>query len=643
MKVKFVEPSAHLIASSLALGKNEVVEAWSNRYNSHFSTDGENRINSVYKAHGGDRERDEYVSAAKTVEYAGRGCYEAYARKNSKTDSYEDYIYNILGQRHNCFSADTEVLTADGWKLWPDVAMDDEFATLNKEGEIEYQHPSELIEQDFDGEMVHVDGKGADQLVTPNHRLLACITTTKAGRKKEDFSLIPAEQLAGTSFALRKDGYLKTESSGVGEPLAWLFGFFAGDGRIEKKWNNQLAFHMSKERKINALYEVCKKLGYEVTVRWEEERENTGYFSVNIPADLVPVFRSFYLEDGQKTIPQDIIMSLSREESQALLDGMIDSDGSRAKNKNDIVFDSTSKSLRDAFMQVALHAGLAANEVEGSNHPAGTVNVINGKEATLKRDSKRLVLVQNWLRPEINKRATANKSVTRYEKYTGKVYCATVPNHTLYVRRKGKPSWSGNSVLEHTSFTIELDGISRAATHEIVRHRHFSFSQESQRFVFKEDGLRMVVPPALVERLTDDEQRIYQQALNGDMFSIVSYAGSSDALQQIVKLKNLFAQTMMQANEMRDILKTDGATRKQASEAARALYPNCAATKIVVTGNARSWLEFISKRHSGAADAELQMIAELVWSILRYTMPEVFSDKPAELWLDEAEQKGVQK
>ena len=90
----------------------------------------------------------------------------------------------------------------------------------------------------------------------------------------------------------------------------------------------------------------------------------------------------------------------------------------------------------------------------------------------------------------------------------------------------------------------------------------------------------MVVPPALVERLTDDEQRIYQQALNGDMFSIVSYAGSSDALQQIVKLKNLFAQTMMQANEMRDILKTDGATRKQASEAARALYPNCAATKI---------------------------------------------------------------
>lgn len=300
MKVKFVEPSAHLIASSLALGKNEVVEAWSNRYNSHFSTDGENRINSVYKAHGGDRERDEYVSAAKTVEYAGRGCYEAYSRKNSKTDSYEDYIYNILRNRHF-------------------------------------------------------------------------------------------------------------------------------------------------------------------------------------------------------------------------------------------------------------------------------------------------------------------------------------------------------SVLEHTSFTIELDGISRAATHEIVRHRHFSFSQESQRFVFKEDGLRMVVPPALVERLTDDEQRIYQQALNGDMFSIVSYAGSSDALQQIVKLKNLFAQTMMQANEMRDILKTNGATRKQASEAARALYPNCAATKIVVTGNARSWLEFISKRHSGAADAELQMIAELVWSILRYTMPEVFSDKPAELWLDEAEQKGGQK
>ena len=300
MKVKFVEPSAHLIASSLALGKNEVVEAWSNRYNPHFSIDGENRINSVYKAHGGDRERDKLVSAAKTVEYAGRGCYEAYARKNSKTDSYEGYIYNILKQKHF-------------------------------------------------------------------------------------------------------------------------------------------------------------------------------------------------------------------------------------------------------------------------------------------------------------------------------------------------------SVLEHTSFTIELDGISRAATHEIVRHRHFSFSQESQRFVFKEDGLRMVVPPALAERLPENEQKMYQQALNGDNFAMIANADSSDALKQIVKLKNLFAQTMIQANEMRDVLKTDGATRKQASEAARALYPNCAATKIVVTGNARSWLEFISKRSSGAADAELQMIAELVWEILRYSMPEVFLDEPAELWLDEAEQKGVQK
>ena len=100
MKIKFVEPSAHLLPRSLPLGGGESVKAWSNQYMPHFSMGGDNRINSVYEAFNGRRYRDKETVPAKTVEYAGRGCYEAYSRKNSKTDSYEDYIYNILKQKH---------------------------------------------------------------------------------------------------------------------------------------------------------------------------------------------------------------------------------------------------------------------------------------------------------------------------------------------------------------------------------------------------------------------------------------------------------------------------------------------------------------------------------------------------------------
>src|SRR5690606_12172995 len=52
------------------------------------------------------------------------------------------------------------------------------------------------------------------------------------------------------------------------------------------------------------------------------------------------------------------------------------------------------------------------------------------------------------------------------------------------------------SVLEHANITVAIRGVSRAFTHELVRHRHFSYSQLSQRFV-DESEARFVIPPAI--------------------------------------------------------------------------------------------------------------------------------------------------
>jgi len=122
------------------------------------------------------------------------------------------------------------------------------------------------------------------------------------------------------------------------------------------------------------------------------------------------------------------------------------------------------------------------------------------------------------------------------------------------------------SVLEHNAFTFYITGVSRSFTHEQVRHRHLSFSQLSQRYVDHSDP-ELIVPPVLAE----------------------------DGLARLA-----IAEAQMHASrEYRYLLERAealGLDRKAARGAARAVLPEATETKIVITGNARTWREVIAKR-----------------------------------------------
>ena len=146
------------------------------------------------------------------------------------------------------------------------------------------------------------------------------------------------------------------------------------------------------------------------------------------------------------------------------------------------------------------------------------------------------------------------------------------------------------SVLEHANYTFLVTGVSRSLTHELVRHRHFSFSQLSQRFVDAED-MEAILPPAL--RGTDMEYLIPQ-------------------VMEDAKVLYGFIQRR---------LRSAGFTKKQANEAARSVLPNCTATEIAITGNIRTFREFILKRRSIYADAEIQELATEIGKILKAEAP----------------------
>ncbi|HEY1575082.1 MAG TPA: FAD-dependent thymidylate synthase [Pseudonocardiaceae bacterium] len=159
------------------------------------------------------------------------------------------------------------------------------------------------------------------------------------------------------------------------------------------------------------------------------------------------------------------------------------------------------------------------------------------------------------------------------------------------------------SVLEHGSVTFYLTGVSRSLTHELIRHRHFSYSQLSQRYV-PEKRAAMVEPEVIASDPVLHEK--FQAAAEA------SVAAYNDLL---TGLEERFA------DEPNPTLR-----RKQARQAARAVLPNATETRIVVTGNYRAWRHFIAMRATEHADVEIRSLAVECLRQLQKAASNVFED-----------------
>lgn len=159
------------------------------------------------------------------------------------------------------------------------------------------------------------------------------------------------------------------------------------------------------------------------------------------------------------------------------------------------------------------------------------------------------------------------------------------------------------SVLEHSSATFYVAEVSRSLSHELVRHRHLSFSQLSQRFIDEENAMA-VVPPAIEMFDAEYKNGLGLTKIVGVLMHEANYA-----------YERLVAQ-----------LVSAGYTRKQAREAARCVLPNATETKFVVTGNLRAWRDVLKRRLAPAADAEMQLFAREVLKLLLDLAPNTFQD-----------------
>ncbi|MDA1359408.1 FAD-dependent thymidylate synthase [Glycomyces luteolus] len=159
------------------------------------------------------------------------------------------------------------------------------------------------------------------------------------------------------------------------------------------------------------------------------------------------------------------------------------------------------------------------------------------------------------------------------------------------------------SVLEHGTVSFYLSGISRSLTHELIRHRHFSYSQLSQRYVPERDAA-MVEPEVIA-----NDPELHQR------FLAAAEAAQSAYNDLLEGLEKQFADV---ANPT--------LRRKQARQAARSVLPNATETRIVVTGNYRAWRHFIAMRASEHADVEIRALAIECLKQLKEKAANVFAD-----------------
>ena len=166
------------------------------------------------------------------------------------------------------------------------------------------------------------------------------------------------------------------------------------------------------------------------------------------------------------------------------------------------------------------------------------------------------------------------------------------------------------SVFEHVNYGFVFTGVSRALTHELVRHRAgFAYSQRSQRFVNEADS-PFVIPPALVgEEGAGEETRA---ELEGALET------AAESYKRLV--------SALEATISKDLFPHPRDWRKAVRQAARAVLPNATETKIFVTANVRAWRHFIEMRGASYADWEIRRLALRVLELLQPEAPLLFGD-----------------
>lgn len=348
-----------------------------------------------------------------------------------------------------CYDDQTEVLTKNGWKLFRELNYYDELCTLNPSNHvIEFHRPEVIVSFSHHKELVSIRNQTLDILVTPDHNMY--VSGQQDARKRANkFKFVKARDLQYQSLIKRTGTWIGQEQQYFvlpSVPVGHYSGkqvLFQETGELEIPMDDWLTFTgiwLAEGSASSGKISIAQKT--------PEKTEMIASMLKALPFKFTRRDGEFYAYDKQlcsylesfgkahdKHIPS-FIKELSPRQIDIFLRWFALGDATQMKGFR--IFYTCSKLMADGIQELLLKTGKVGivkkrqrgGKVWIKDHYADCSGV---QYEVLERVRK----LDSW----IDKRDIKRTS------YSGKVYCATVKNHIMYVRRNGKPFWCGNTSM----------------------------------------------------------------------------------------------------------------------------------------------------------------------------------------------------
>jgi flavin-dependent thymidylate synthase len=547
-----------------------------------------------------------------------------------------------------CFDEDTEILTDEGWKSFADLNREELVLTMNpRNGRAEFQRPLAYQRFDYDGFVFGFESSSLSFLVTPDHRQWAKTHGSREYRFHKTWEIanrkfliktapegwqgtIPTSiEILGFDFSQRLSNHtgedygtratsvppIRFDKQAEIRALALLCVYYATEGSLQKGEGEGIVVYGGHTEEVE---KIAGTLGLK-THTYVDRRNGCPRVMVHGGKRISRFFEKECGKGSQNKKLPVWVLNLPSDWLQEIWDVLVKTDGCVQKHSATEYLITTSKTLAGQAQEILCKIGYGSRVRENKK--------IEGRLQTY-----------SVCRKTRNQTYINRGSRIEGRHYKGNVYCVTTENGVVFIRRNGKPHFSGNcymsfgarrtknqnaaayferltsaghgSVLEHASFSFLLYGISRSVTHELVRHRAgVGISQVSQRYV-SGAVLRFVERPEYGE---DEElHRLFVERAD-------RAAAEYEAMAQRLLGRQEGGSARLSAD-----YKTDA--RKKVQQTARSLLPNETEAPMVFTGNVRALRHIVEMRADAHAESEIRDLAVRVFLCLHTADPILFGD-----------------
>ena len=339
----------------------------------------------------------------------------------------------LLSESHitiHCASADTEILTKDGWKHFEQVNNGEVIMTYNVEKNIlEYQRINDFYVSKYNGKMLQFENQYLDSLITPDHK---CVVKTIGNKnRKTEWHLKKANELPLCSYH-KISSFLKEERDfDIDDDMLKLTAWLVAEGHYKKK-ENIFTLYQSKSHNpkyVNEIDEIFSKLNLSIK-RTERLRNGKNEVCWYVPKKYSSLINNYIPE---KVLTRDFVSKLSNRQAEIYINTLIKADGSfRGTDK---IFIQKSKQFMDVFQELLFKNNYRTYLRKRKDRDIWDLSIqknidytyINGKKGQIK---------------EID--------------YNGFIFCPLVDNKTWVARRNNKIFITGNTYPERHSLYMDV-------------------------------------------------------------------------------------------------------------------------------------------------------------------------------------------